>query len=630
MEYPRGQQTDFACLPTDQLRLKQRRQSLALASESIHAFTSANNLSDLCSRICATRVRVCYSMRYSEFGLTTLKEVPAEADIVSHQLMLRAGLIRRLASGLFTWMPLGLRVLRRVEAVVREEMNRAGALELLMPAVQPAELWQETGRWEQYGPLLLRMIDRHQREFCFGPTHEEVITDIARRELRSYKQLPVNFYQIQTKFRDEIRPRFGVMRSREFIMKDAYSFDIDAEGLEASYQKMHVAYTAIFTRLGLKFRIVWADSGDIGGSKSQEFHVLADSGEDAIAYSDADDYASNIETAATQVPDGDRPIAAQELSKVETPGARTIESLCELLKISARQTLKTLIVEGTDGPVALALRGDHELNAVKAQKIAGVASPLKMADADTVSKVTGCEPGFAGPIGLDIPVFYDHATATMADFICGANAVDMHFTGTNFGRDLDAAETVDIRNVVAGDPVPGGKGTLSIARGIEVGHIFQLGDKYSRAMNATVQDSDGNDRALSMGCYGIGITRIVAAAIEQNHDDRGIIWPAPLAPFDVVLVPINMHRSDTVREAAESLYQELQDQGLEVLFDDRDVRPGVKFADAELIGIPHRLVVSERNLAADELEYRHRRDEDSRVLKRDAILNLLQKSSINY
>ena len=568
-------------------------------------------------------------MRFSEFGLTTLKEVPAEAEIVSHQLMLRAGLIRRLASGLFTWMPLGLRVLRKVEAIVREEMNRAGALELLMPAVQPAELWQESGRWEQYGPLLLRMHDRHEREYCFGPTHEEVITDVARRELRSYKQLPVNFYQIQTKFRDEIRPRFGVMRSREFIMKDAYSFDIDQAGLEVSYRKMHDAYSAIFTRLGLKFRVVDADSGEIGGSRSQEFHVLADSGEDAIAYSDEDNYASNIETAATLRPAGERPAPAAELAKVATPGTRTIEALCAMLGVTPEQTLKTLIVEGTDGPVALALRGDHELNAVKAQKLPGVATPLTMASPETIRAATGCGPGFAGPIGLDIPVFYDHATALMSDFVCGANEPDMHYTGTNFGRDIESPDTVDIRNVVPGDPTPGGKGTLSIARGIEVGHIFQLGNKYSQAMAASVQSPDGKNTIMEMGCYGIGITRIVGAAIEQNHDDKGIIWPAPLAPFDVVLVPINMHRSEAVREAAEALYASLRDEGFEVLLDDRDARPGVKFADAELIGIPHRLVISDRGLEAGELEYRHRRDEESRNLKREEALKLLKESPIS-
>jgi prolyl-tRNA synthetase len=568
-------------------------------------------------------------MRFTEFGLNTLKEIPAEAEVVSHQLMLRAGLIRRLAAGLFTWMPLGFRVLKKVETVVREEMDRAGALEMVMPAVQPAELWQESGRWDEYGPLLLRMQDRHEREYCFGPTHEEVITDIARRELRSYKQLPVNFYQIQTKFRDEIRPRFGVMRAREFIMKDAYSFDIDQASMEIAYQKMHAAYTAIFEGLGLQFRVVDADSGEIGGSRSQEFHVLADSGEDAIAYCDADDYASNVETAAT-IPSAEKaPAAKQELEKVETPDAGSIEALCDFLKVKPEQTLKVLIVEGEDGPVALALRGDHEVNAIKAQKLAGVTAPIQMADSRTIRKATGCDTGFAGPIGLDIPIYYDHATRQMSDFVCGANENDMHYTGVNFGRDIDLPETVDLRNVVEGDPTPGGNGHLSIARGIEVGHIFQLGTKYSVAMNATVQDKDGTDTPMAMGCYGIGVTRIVAAAIEQNHDDKGIIWPEQLAPFDVVLVPINMQRSDSLREAAEALYADLQGMGLEVLFDDRDARPGVKFADAELLGIPHRLVISERGLEANELEYRHRRDSDAQILKRDAALELLRESTIS-
>ena len=568
-------------------------------------------------------------MRFSEFPLTTLKEVPAEAEIVSHQLMLRAGLIRRLASGLFTWMPLGLRVLRKVEAVVREEMNRAGALELLMPAVQPAELWQETGRWDKYGPLLLRMRDRHEREFCFGPTHEEVITDIARRELRSYRQLPVNYYQIQTKFRDEIRPRFGVMRSREFIMKDAYSFDVDEAGLDVAYQKMHAAYSAIFERLGLTFRVVWADSGEIGGSKSQEFHVLADSGEDAIAYCDADGYASNIETAATVPPAGKRSAPSRPLERIPTPGVRTIDDLCKLLGITPDRTVKTLIVDGTDGPVALVLRGDHELNAVKAQKLAGVAEPLTMASDATIRKATGAQAGSLGPVGIELPVFVDHAVRNLADFACGANETGMHYTGVNFGRDVPEPETVDIRNVVEGDPTPGGKGTLSIARGIEVGHIFQLGDKYSRAMNAKVQDADGGERVVQMGCYGIGITRIVGAAIEQNHDANGIIWPEPLAPFDVVVVPINLHRSAAVREAGEALYAELRDSGLEVLYDDRDVRPGVKFADADLVGVPHRLVIGEKSLAAGELEYRHRRDAEARNLNREAALKLLKDCAIS-
>ena len=568
-------------------------------------------------------------MRFSEFGLTTLKEVPADAEIISHKLMIRAGLIRRLASGLFTWMPLGLRVLRKVEAIVREEMDRAGALELLMPAVQPAELWQESGRWDKYGPLLLRMSDRHDRDYCFGPTHEEVITDVARRELRSYKQLPVNYYQIQTKFRDEIRPRFGVMRSREFVMKDAYSFDIDQAGLEASYARMHDAYTAIFERLGLKFRVVDADSGEIGGSRSQEFHVLADSGEDAIAYSDEDNYASNIETAATSPAVTAPPEATAELDTVTTPGVKTIEALCEFLGVTAARTLKTLVVEGEDGPIALALRGDHELNSVKAQKIPGVASPLTMASPERIAAATGCGPGFVGPVGLEMPVYFDHATLAMSDFVCGANEKDKHLSGVNFGRDLPIPDTVDLRNVVAGDPTPGGNGTLSIARGIEVGHIFQLGTQYSEAMAATVQDPEGKNRVMSMGCYGIGITRIVGAAIEQNNDEAGIIWPEPLAPFDVVLIAINMHRSEAVAEAAEALYDELRELGCEVLLDDRKARPGVQFADAELIGIPHRLVISERGLAAGELEYRHRRDAESRKLKREEALNLLKVSSVS-
>lgn len=567
-------------------------------------------------------------MRLSNFLLTTLKEVPAEAEIVSHQLMLRAGLIRRLASGLFTWMPLGLRVIRKVENVVREEMDKAGALELLMPAVQPAKLWRESGRWDKYGSLLLRMQDRHNREYCFGPTHEEVITDIARRELRSYKQLPVNFYQIQTKFRDEIRPRFGVMRAREFLMKDAYSFHIDHASLQDGYQRMHTAYTAIFKRLGLKFRVVDADSGEIGGSRSQEFHVIADSGEDAIAYGENDDYAANVEAAITLPEEGNAAVATLEMTKVATPDAKSVESLCDQLQLSARQILKTLIVEGDTQPIAVVLRGDHTLNGIKAAKLPGVDSPLQMADAASVRTVTGCPPGFAGPVGLSIPIYFDHAVKTMSDFVIGANEADMHFTGTNFGRDITLGETVDLRNVVEGDPVPGGKGTLKITRGIEVGHIFQLGTQYSESMKATVQNSEGGDTAMAMGCYGIGITRIVGAAIEQNFDDNGIIWPEPMAPFDVVLIPINMQRSETVRQAADDLYAELLQLGLEVLLDDRDIRPGSKFADAELIGVPHRLVISERGLEAGELEYRHRRDSEARMLKRDDALTLLQDHAV--
>ena len=569
-------------------------------------------------------------MRFTNFGLTTLKEIPAEAEIVSHQLMLRAGLIRRLASGLFTWMPIGIRVLRKVENIVREEMDRAGALELVMPALHPAELWRESGRWDQYGSLLLRIRDRHDREYCFGPTHEEVITDIARRELRSYRQLPINFYQIQTKFRDEIRPRFGVMRSREFIMKDAYSFHIDQDSLDKDgYQVMYAAYTTIFERLGLKFRVVDADSGEIGGNRSQEFHVMADSGEDEIAWSDADDFASNVETAPTPRPAGDPPAPTMDCKKISTPNVRTIDALTDLLKIGAEKTLKTLIVEGDSGPVALVLRGDHELNPLKAAKLPGVASPLTMADPKTVREATDCEPGFAGPIGLDVPIHYDHATRLMSDFVCGANEADIHLTGVNFGRDIEHPVTVDIRNVVAGDPSPSRQGVLKIARGIEVGHIFQLGTKYSKAMNATVQNQDGDEIAMAMGCYGIGVTRIVAAAIEQNHDDKGIIWPQPLTPFDIVLIPVNMHRSDRVRKAAEALYAQLQTMGLEVLFDDRDARPGIKFADAELIGIPHRLVVSDRGLENGELEYRHRRDEEAQMMKRDAALELLAQSKLS-
>lgn len=562
-------------------------------------------------------------MRFSKFGLTTLKEVPAEAEVISHQLMLRAGLIRRLASGLFTWMPLGLRVLRKVENIVREEMDRAGALELVMPAIQPAELWQESGRWDKYGHLLLRMTDRHDRAFCFGPTHEEVITDIARREIRSYKQLPINFYQIQTKFRDEIRPRFGVMRAREFIMKDAYSFHIDQESLEEGYQIMHAAYTAVFERLGLKFRVVDADSGEIGGNRSQEFHVLADSGEDAIAWSDQGNFAANVETAATLRPSGRPPEAIQDMARISTPNTRTIEDLVGLLNVTPRQTVKTLIVDGASGPVALVIRGDHTLNPLKAARLPDVASPLTMSDANTIQRATGSKPGFAGPIGLDIPLYFDHATANMSDFVCGANEDNYHLTGVNFARDLPAPDTVDLRNVVEGDPSPVGEGTLQIARGIEVGHIFQLGTDYSEAMNATVQDQNGADVAMAMGCYGIGVTRIVGAAIEQNHDKNGIIWPERIAPFDVVLVAINMQRSDRLRAAAEVLYAELQTAGLEVLFDDRDVRPGVKFADAELVGIPHRLVISERGLDAGELEYRHRRDSESKMMKRDVALDFL-------
>jgi prolyl-tRNA synthetase len=550
-------------------------------------------------------------MRLSEYPIQNLKEVPADAEIVSHRLMLRAGLIRRLAGGLYTWMPMGLRVLRKVERVIREEMNRAGALEISMPVAQPAELWMESGRWEQFGPELLRFKDRHDRDMVLGPTHEEVVTDIARRELKSYRQLPVNFYQIQTKFRDEIRPRFGVMRAREFIMKDAYSFHADDASLAEGYRKMYDAYTAIFTRLGLRFRAVHADSGAIGGSASQEFHVLADSGEDAIVFSDGDEYAANLELAAAALPRGPRPAATATMKEVATPGARTIADVAKLLSLPASRLLKTLVVEGADGGlVVLLLRGDHELNALKASKQPAVARPLRMADAGRIAAAFGSEPGFLGPVGLGITVIADHSAAALADFVCGANKADAHLVGVNWGRDLPEPAVADLRNVVDGDPGPGG-GTLSIARGIEVGHVFKLGRKYSEAMKASVQDEQGRDIAMYMGCYGIGVTRIVAAAIEQNHDDRGIIWPAPLAPFDVVVVGLNWEKSAAVREAAGALYRELMDAGLEVLLDDRDARPGVKFADAELFGIPHRVVVSDRGLAAGRLEYRHRRADAS-------------------
>ena len=551
-------------------------------------------------------------MRLSQYPIATLKEVPADAEVISHRLMLRTGMIRRLAAGLYVWLPLGLRTLRKVEKIVREEMDRAGALELCMPTVQPAELWKESNRWSKYGPELLRFKDRHDREFAYGPTHEEVITDIARRELRSYKQLPVNFYQIQFKFRDEIRPRFGVMRAREFLMKDAYSFHADEASLAQGYRLMFEAYSRIFTRMGLKFRAVQADGGSIGGNASQEFHVLADSGEDAIAFSDADDYAANLEMAATIAPSTPRPNAAQPLAKVPTPDARTIAQLSELLGISAAQCVKTLLVDGSAGDVvALVIRGDHELNAVKSQKLPGVANPLRMASAERVRAATGCEPGFIGPIGFTGKIYVDHAAAHLADFVCGANEKDIHYRGVNWGRDLDAPRSVDIRNVQRGDPSPSGRGTLEIARGIEVGHIFQLGQLYSEAMHASVLDEQGKAQTMYMGCYGIGVTRVVAAAIEQNHDANGIIWPEALAPFQVVLVPINYQKSARVQEAADALYRDFNAAGIDVLLDDRDARPGVKFADSELMGIPHRIVIGDRGLAAGNLEYRHRRETES-------------------
>jgi prolyl-tRNA synthetase len=551
-------------------------------------------------------------MRLSQYPISTLKEVPGDAEVVSHQLMLRAGLIRRLAAGLYVWLPMGLRTLKKVEQIVREEMNRAGALELCMPTIQPAELWIESGRWSKYGPELLRLKDRHDRDFLYGPTHEEVITDIARRELRSYKQLPVNFYQIQSKFRDEIRPRFGVMRAREFLMKDAYSFDTDQAGLAESYRRMHDAYSRIFTRMGLKFRAVQADGGSIGGDTSQEFHVLADSGEDAIVFSDGDDYAANLETATTLAPTTPRAPATQPLSKVATPNARTIAAVSAQLEVTPAQCVKTLLVDGADGDVvALVIRGDHELNAVKSQKLDGVASPLKMAGAERIRAAASAEPGFIGPLGFKGRIYVDHAAAHLADFVCGANERDMHYRGVNWGRDLPEQPPVDIRNVQAGDPSPTGRGRLQIARGIEVGHIFQLGQLYSAAMNASVLDEQGKALTMFMGCYGIGVTRVVAAAIEQNHDANGIVWPAAIAPFQVVLVPINYQKSSKVQETADALYRDFNAAGIDVLLDDRDARPGVKFADSELLGIPHRIVIGDRSLAAGNLEYRDRRETES-------------------
>ena len=551
-------------------------------------------------------------MRLSQYPISTLKEVPGDAEVVSHQLMLRAGLIRRLAAGLYVWLPMGLRTLKKVEQIVREEMNRAGALEMCMPTIQPAELWIESGRWSKYGPELLRLKDRHDREFLYGPTHEEVITDIARRELRSYKQLPVNFYQIQSKFRDEIRPRFGVMRAREFLMKDAYSFDMDEAGLAESYRRMYEAYSRIFTRMGLKFRAVQADGGSIGGDTSQEFHVLADSGEDAIVFSDGDDYAANLETAAALAPAAPRAAASEPLSKVATPNARTIAEVRALMGVAPAQCVKTLLVDGADGGlVALVIRGDHELNAVKSHKLDGVASPLKMAGADRIRTAVGAEPGFIGPVGFKGKIYVDHAAAKLADFVCGANEKDMHYRGVNWGRDLPDQPSVDIRNVQEGDPSPTGRGTLKIARGIEVGHIFQLGQLYSAAMNASVLDEQGKAVTMFMGCYGIGVTRVVAAAIEQNHDANGILWPAAIAPFQVVLVPINYQKSAKVQETTDALYRDFNAAGIDVLLDDRDARPGVKFADSELLGIPHRIVIGERSLAAGNLEYRNRRETES-------------------
>jgi len=567
-------------------------------------------------------------MRLSTLPINTLKEVPAEAEVISHQLMLRAGLIRRLAAGQYTWLPMGLRVLRKVETIIREEMNRAGAHEVLMPTIQPAELWQESGRWEQFGPELLRLRDRHERDFVYGPTHEEVITDLARRELRTYRQLPVNFYQIQMKFRDEIRPRFGVMRAREFIMKDAYSFHLDEASLVEGYRAMYDAYSHIFTRMQLKFRAVQADTGSIGGTGSQEFHVLASSGEDAIVFSDGSDFAANMEMAEAAAPGAQRAQPGESVARVHTPGIKTIADLCTALKIPAQRTVKAIVLEGVDGrPVLLCLRGDHELNMVKATRLAELKKPVAFASAAAIAEAFGASPGSLGPVGFKGLVIADRAVAALSDVVVGANEDDWHLTGVNFGRDCAEPHYADLRNVVDGDPSPDGRGTLRIARGIEVGHIFQLGRKYSEAMKAQVTDEQGRDVAMYMGCYGIGVSRIVAAAIEQNHDERGIIWPEPIAPFNVVLVPMNLQKSARVREASERLYAELTAAGIETLFDDRDARPGVKFADAELFGIPHRIVVGERGLDAGKLEYRHRRQSESEDLPMDGVVAFLRARS---
>ncbi|HYA37965.1 MAG TPA: proline--tRNA ligase [Candidatus Methylomirabilis sp.] len=569
-------------------------------------------------------------MRVTRFLLSTVRETPAEAETVSHKLMLRAGMIRKLAAGIYTWLPLGLRVLRKVEAIVREEMNRAGAQEVLMPAVQPAELWQESGRWSEYGPELLRLKDRHQREFCFGPTHEEVITDLIRREVKSYRQLPANFYQIQMKFRDEIRPRFGVMRAREFLMKDAYSFHIDEASLRETYGVMHQAYTRIFQRVGLEFRPVAADTGSIGGSASHEFHVLADSGEDAIAICSRCDYAANVELAQALPPVGKRPEPGKPMHTVDTPNAHTIEEVSRLLKVDPKQTIKTLLVKGTGGVIALVLRGDHELNEVKAAKLPQVAKPLMFVTPGEVELAAGCEAGSIGPVRLKVPVIADESAARLADFVCGANVNGKHLINVNWGRDAAEPAVADIRKVVEGDPCPDSGngecgGTLAIRRGIEVGHIFQLGTKYSEAMQATVLDEAGKSMVMSMGCYGIGVSRVVAAAIEQNHDDNGIVWPSAIAPFQIALVPIGYHKSAPVRETLDRLYGELVHAGFDVLLDDRDERPGVIFADMDLIGIPHRLVLGDKGLAKGMLEYKGRREKQARELPLDGLLDRLRE-----
>ena len=562
-------------------------------------------------------------MRLSRFHLNTSKETPGDAEIASHRLMLRAGMIRKHAAGLYTWSPLGLRVMRKVEQVVREEMDRAGAVELLMPTVQPRELWEETGRWEKFGGQLLKIKDRKEAEYCYAPTAEEVITDFARSELRSYKQLPVNFYQIQTKFRDEIRPRFGVMRAREFLMKDAYSFHVGAESMAQTYQAMYDAYTRIFERLGLRFRAVAADTGAIGGSASHEFHVLADSGEDAIAFSDGSDYAANVEMAEAVAPGALRPAAAEPMQKVSTPWQRTCEEVAKLLGIALERTVKSVAIMAGDDFVLALVRGDHVVNEIKLSKLAGMADYRLATEAEILAQL-GCEPGFLGPVAPRAPVriVADRGVAAMADFVVGANEKGFHLTGVNWGRDLPEPEVADIRSVVAGDPSPDGHGRLTIGRGIEVGHVFQLGQKYAEAMDATVLDADGKAQVMHMGCYGVGVTRIVAAAIEQNFDDNGIAWPEPMAPWRVAVCVLNPRGDAAVAAAAEALYQDLLARGVEACLDDRGLRPGAMFADLELIGLPHRVVVSERGLAAGSFEYRARREADNRQLTRDEVLAL--------
>lgn len=565
-------------------------------------------------------------MRASQLLIATMKETPADAEIISHRLMLRAGMIRKLASGLYSWLPLGLRVLRKVENIVRNEMDASGAQEILMPVVQPAELWQESGRWEQYGPELLRIEDRHQRGFCLGPTHEEVITDLVRNEVVSYRQLPANFYQIQTKFRDEIRPRFGIMRAREFLMKDAYSFHLGEESLQQTYDLMYQAYSNILRRVGLVFRAVIADTGSIGGQASHEFHVLADSGEDAIAFSDSSDYAANVEMAAALAPAETRPAASQAMQEIATPSIHSIEQLSGFLKLEAGQLIKTLIVDGdTDNAplVALVLRGDHNLNKIKAEKLEGVANPLSLASDAAIIAGLGCAPGSIGPVGLHIPTLVDHSAALLADFCCGANRDGYHLRNVNWDRDCPLGQTVDLREVVDGDPSPDGQGQLVIKRGIEVGHIFQLGTKYSAAMNASVQNEEGQNQVMTMGCYGIGVSRLVAAAIEQNNDEAGICWPTSIAPFELVIIPLNMHKSEAVAEAAQTLYQQLLELGYDVLLDDRKERPGVKFADMELIGIPHQLVVGDRGLKDGKVEYKGRQDADKQLLPLNQALDFI-------